>query len=72
LGGQGLQSEPESTRLQAVGSDIGDLAMAIHYPRRVSNIKRRRTVGFRARMRTKSGRKIINGRRRIGRKVGCK
>ncbi|MBL4809504.1 MAG: 50S ribosomal protein L34 [Phycisphaerales bacterium] len=44
----------------------------MHYPRRVSNIKRRRTVGFRARMATKSGRKILNGRRRIGRKIGCK
>ena len=43
--------------------------MAIHYPRRTSNVKRRRTVGFRARMKTKSGRKIINKRRRIGRKV---
>jgi large subunit ribosomal protein L34 len=43
--------------------------MAMHYPRRTSNVKRRRTVGFRARMKTKSGRKIINKRRRIGRKV---
>ena len=43
--------------------------MAMHYPRRTSNAKRRRTVGFRARMKTKSGRKIINKRRRIGRKV---
>lgn len=43
--------------------------MAMHYPRRTSNVKRRRTVGFRARMKTKSGRKIINARRRIGRKV---
>lgn len=43
--------------------------MAMHYPRRTSNVKRRRTVGFRARMATKSGRKIINKRRRIGRKV---
>jgi len=41
----------------------------MHYPRRKSNVKRRRTVGFRARMKTKSGRKIINKRRRIGRKV---
>jgi len=43
--------------------------MAIHYPRRVSNVKRRRTVGFRAKMKTKSGRKILNKRRRIGRKL---
>ena len=43
--------------------------MAMHYPRRNSNIKRRRTIGFRARMKTKSGRKILNGRRRIGRKL---
>jgi large subunit ribosomal protein L34 len=43
--------------------------MAMHYPRRTSNVKRRRTVGFRAMMKTKSGRKIINKRRRIGRKV---
>ncbi len=43
--------------------------MAIHYPRRISRIKRVRKLGFRARMRTKSGRKMINGRRRIGRKI---
>lgn len=43
--------------------------MAIHYPRRTSNVKRRRTVGFRAKMKTRSGRKIINKRRRMGRKI---
>jgi len=43
--------------------------MAMHYPRRTSNVKRRRTVGFRAKMKTRSGRKILNKRRRIGRKV---
>jgi|TARA_R110000782_G_scaffold30348_1_gene75493 large subunit ribosomal protein L34 len=43
--------------------------VAIHYPRRTSNIKRRRRFGFRARMKTKAGRALINRRRRIGRKI---
>lgn len=43
--------------------------MAVHYPRRTSNVKRRRTLGFRARMKTKNGRKIISRQRRIGRKI---
>lgn len=43
--------------------------MAMHYPRRTSKVKRVRTVGFRSRMKTKSGRKIINRQRRIGRRV---
>jgi large subunit ribosomal protein L34 len=42
--------------------------MAVHYPRRISNIKRKRKFGFRARMKTRNGRKIINHKRRIGRK----
>ena len=41
--------------------------MALHYPRKTSRIKKVRKVGFRARMRTKSGRKILNRRRRLGR-----
>ena len=32
------------------------------------NLKRKRKIGFLARMSTKSGRKIINNRRRKGRK----
>jgi large subunit ribosomal protein L34 len=43
--------------------------MAVHYPRRTSRIKRARSIGFRARMKTKNGRKIIRRQRRIGRKI---
>jgi large subunit ribosomal protein L34 len=41
----------------------------MHYPHRISKIKRKRKCGFRARMRTNSGRKIINRRRRLGRRI---
>lgn len=41
----------------------------MHYPHRVSKLKRKRAIGFRARMKTKSGRKLINRQRRIGRSV---
>ncbi len=39
----------------------------MHYPRRISKIKRRRKQGFRGRMRTPGGRAIISRRRRRGR-----
>ncbi len=41
----------------------------MHYPHKKSNIKRARKIGFRARMKTKGGRKTINRKRRFGRKV---
>ena len=44
----------------------------MHYPHRISKVKRARKLGFRARMRTKNGRKIINAKRRAGRKVQVK
>lgn len=41
----------------------------MHYPHKKSNIKRARKIGFRARMRTANGRKMINRKRRAGRSV---
>jgi large subunit ribosomal protein L34 len=41
----------------------------MHYPHKTSKIKRAHAVGFRARMATKNGRKMINRKRRVGRKV---
>lgn len=41
----------------------------MHYEHRKSRIKRKRSIGFRARMRTKNGRKIINAKRRRGQLV---
>ena len=46
--------------------------MAMHYPRRVSKIKRARKFGFRARMKSRHGRKMLNRRRRIGRTLTTK
>jgi large subunit ribosomal protein L34 len=39
----------------------------MHYPRRKSRLKRKRAIGFRARMSTKNGRKMMNRKRRMGR-----
>ena len=46
--------------------------MSTHYPKRRSRIKRARKFGFRARMRTKNGRKLINRKRRVGRSVNVR
>jgi ribosomal protein L34 len=43
--------------------------MSTHYPKRVSKVKRRRKFGFRARMRSRHGRKMLSRRRRIGRRL---
>ncbi len=41
----------------------------MHYPHKISNRKRVRKIGFRARMKTKKGRQTINSKRRAGRLV---
>jgi len=46
--------------------------VSTHYPKRRSLIKRVRKFGFRARMRTKAGRKIVNRKRRKGRDVNVR
>ena len=46
--------------------------MPTHYPKRRSRIKRSRRFGFRARMRTKLGRKLLNRKRRTGRSVNVR
>lgn len=43
--------------------------LSMHYPHKSSNIKRVRNIGFRARMKTKKGRQMINRKRRVGRRV---
>ncbi len=39
----------------------------MHYPRKISRIKKIRKQGFRARMSTSKGRKLLNRQRRLGR-----
>lgn len=46
--------------------------MSTHYPKRRSLVKRRRKFGFRARMKTKAGRTLINRKRRAGRSVNVR
>lgn len=43
--------------------------MGMHYEKRISKVKRKRNLGFRARMKTKNGRKMINRKRRAGRSL---
>ncbi|MEM1209694.1 MAG: 50S ribosomal protein L34 [Planctomycetota bacterium] len=46
--------------------------MPTHYPKRRSLVKRARRFGFRARMRTSLGRKMLNRKRRTGRSVNVR
>jgi large subunit ribosomal protein L34 len=41
----------------------------MHYPHRTSRIKRKRAIGFRARMKSKHGRKMMNRKRSVGRSL---
>ena len=41
----------------------------MHYPHRISRLKRKRSIGFRARMKSKDGRKMMNRKRRAGRSL---
>ncbi|MCX5689234.1 MAG: 50S ribosomal protein L34 [Planctomycetota bacterium] len=41
----------------------------MHYPHRISRIKRKRSIGFRARMKSTVGRKMMNRKRRAGRSL---
>ncbi len=43
--------------------------MSTHYPKRISRLKRKRAIGFRARMKTRGGRKLLNRKRRYGRSL---
>jgi large subunit ribosomal protein L34 len=41
----------------------------MHYPHRISRVKRKRAIGFRARMKTRGGRKLMNRKRAAGRSL---
>ncbi len=41
----------------------------MHYPKHYSTTTRGRKLGFRTRMRTRLGRKMINRKRRMGRRL---
>lgn len=43
----------------------------MHYPRRNSRITKVRKHGFRARMKTRLGRKMISRKRRLGRRLSA-
>ncbi len=64
-GGGGPPRIPAPIRL--IRTDFKERTM--HYPHRISRIKRKRAIGFRARMKTRGGRKLMNRKRRVGRSL---
>jgi len=46
--------------------------MGVHYPKRKSLVKRGRKHGFRAKMKSRHGRKSINRRRRRGQRINVR
>ncbi len=46
--------------------------MTTHYEKKKSLTKRVRKWGFRARMKTKAGRKMLNRKRKVGRKLSVR
>ena len=67
---RGLTFRPVALRYRSAGvnrSRTQDRIM--HYPHRISRLKRKRSIGFRARMETKNGRKLMNRKRRAGRSL---
>jgi large subunit ribosomal protein L34 len=41
----------------------------MHYPHKISKRHRAKKIGFLVRMRTRGGRKMINRKRKLGRKI---
>gem|GEM_PF-167032 len=68
----GEWSGAATNALAQVGGLRYDPRLAMHYPHRISRIKKVRAIGFRARMSTRKGRKIINRKRRVGRRIALR
>lgn len=64
----GLLSLPPIGRAWVM-SPMSIQELAMHYPHRVSRLKRKRSIGFRARMKTTNGRKMMNRKRAAGRSL---